>query len=83
MFLDSILYHERVFYSCANAMVFVTAAWFALTSGWVEVSYSSLFTLFLMFLAIPAPFVFFVNFQISLLQFINDPVGIMVLILFY
>lgn len=46
MFLDSILYQERVFYSYANAMVSVTAAEFALTSGWEEVPYSSLFTFF-------------------------------------
>ena len=51
MFLDSILYHEIAFYSCASTVVFVNMTQFTLTSGTEEAPFPS-FTLFSVFLAI-------------------------------
>ena len=51
MFLDSILYHESVFYSCSRTVAFVTATQFTLTSDREEAPFPSL-TLFSVFLAI-------------------------------
>ena len=80
MFLDSILYHESVFYSCSSSVVLFL--WHSLLWHLIGKEPLSFPDSVSSVLGYSLTFYLYMNFRINLSQFTNDPVGIMALISF-